>query len=130
VEFSTDRRGSKDIREQLLRGEKTSFANRSACRTARTPFQLTPAARATLVSFRVFRRESATGESICKYKLDTRRATDLGSMTFYRLLTSEDGLAWLGVAFTSVYFVLASCAVRMVKRKSVVVVRYAPPDGI
>ena len=51
-------------------------------------------------------------------------------MTLYRMLTSEDGLAWLGVAFTSVYFVLAYCAVRMVKRKTAVVVRYAAPDGI
>jgi hypothetical protein len=46
------------------------------------------------------------------------------------MLGSEDGLAWLGVAFTCIYFALGYVAVRMVKRKSVVVVRYTPPDGI
>jgi hypothetical protein len=51
-------------------------------------------------------------------------------MTIFQMLGNEDGLAWLGVAFTCVYFVLAYVAVRMVKRKTVVVVRYAPPDGI
>ncbi len=51
-------------------------------------------------------------------------------MTLFQMLGSEDGLAWLGVAFTCVYFVLAYIAVRMVKRKTVAVVRYAPPDGI
>jgi hypothetical protein len=51
-------------------------------------------------------------------------------MNVVPMLGSEDSLTWLGVGFTCVYFVLAYCAVRMVKRKTVVVVRYAPPDRI
>lgn len=46
------------------------------------------------------------------------------------MLTNEDGLSWLGVGLTYVYFVLAFVAVRLVKRQTTVVVRYEPPGGI
>jgi hypothetical protein len=51
-------------------------------------------------------------------------------MNLADVLQNDDFLAWLGVAFTFAYFVLAYVALRMPREKPVVVVRYTPPEGI